>query len=179
VVLELTFIKVNKQTRTEQIAEIFAQIPKDSNVGIISEAGVPCVADPGSLVVDFAHKKKWHIFPIPGASSIILALMGSGMNGQKFTFNGYLPIKLPEAKKAIHQIQAEAEKGFTQIFMETPFRNNKLFEWLLTHCKKDLRLCIACNLTAPDQFVRTRKVSEWKTTDIDLHKKPTIFVLGV
>lgn len=174
----LNFHVLDKKTSAKELQQYFNQIPKGSNVGIISEAGVPCVADPGSLAVDFAHKQGWEVVPISGPSSILLALMGSGFNGQLFTFHGYLPIKAPDAIKKIRQIESAARKGHTQIFMETPFRNNKLFEMLLQNCGKDVKLCVASNLTSPDQYLKTKVIGRWKTSDVNLHKKPTIFLLG-
>lgn len=175
----LTFFILDKKTTPRQLQDYFKAVPQEENVGVISEAGVPCVADPGSLAVDLAHKKGWEVIPVSGPSSILLALMGSGFNGQKFTFHGYLPIKQPDTIKKIRQIEAEARKGHTQIFMETPFRNNKLFELLLQTCGKDMKLCVASNLTSPEQFLKTKTIDKWQVKDINLHKKPTIFVLGV
>jgi len=175
---ELTLFVLDKKTKTPQIQQYFEKIPKGSSVGIISEAGVPCVADPGHLAVAYAHEKNWEVMPITGPSSILLALMGSGMNGQKFKFHGYLPIQAGDVAKAIRQVESAALLGETQIFMETPYRNNKLFEQLLQFGHKNTRLCIACNLTSAEQFIRTKPIGQWKTSDIDLHKKPTMFLLG-
>ena len=178
VIRDLHFKVLNKGTKMSQVKNMFQDIPEGSNVGIISEAGVPCVADPGHVAVTLAHQKGWKVIPISGPSSILLALMGSGMSGQKFKFHGYLPIKPAEASKAIKKLEKDSQYGETQIFMETPYRNNKLFELLLKHCSSETRLCVACNLTAEDEFIKTKRVGNWKLSDIDLHKKPTIFLIG-
>lgn len=176
---DLTLLRLDKKTTAKQLAEIFHQIPQGSEVAVLSEAGAPCIADPGSKAVAYAHKKGWQVMPIPGPTSIVLALMGSGFNGQSFTFHGYLPINGSEGAKKIKQLESVLRStGGTQLFMETPFRNNKLFRLLCEHLHPETQLCVAANLTSSEQFLRTLSVREWNNTEVDLHKKPTIFAIG-
>lgn len=175
----LTFLVVDKKTKPRKIQEYFEQIPAGAKVGVLSEAGAPCIADPGGLVVAHAHEQGWEVVPIPGPSSIFLALMGSGFQGQHFTFHGYLPIDAREAGKRLKRIEENATKhGETQIFMETPFRNNQLFRTICEQLHPDTKLCIASNLTDPQQFLKTLAIKQWRKQKVDLHKKPTIFVIG-
>ena len=160
-------------------AVFFAGLEAGRDVGLMSEAGAPGVADPGAEIVAEAHRRGIRVVPLVGPSSLLLALMASGFSGQSFVFHGYLPIPKDERSKRIKQVEKEAAlKQQTQLFIETPFRNNQLLDELLRTCASQTRLCVACNLTAPDEFVRTRTVSEWKTNKPDLHKKPTVFLLG-
>ncbi|MFT3749036.1 MAG: SAM-dependent methyltransferase [Agriterribacter sp.] len=148
------------------------------NIGIISEAGCPCIADPGQLLVDEAHKNDITVKPLVGPSSILLALMASGMNGQHFRFSGYLPIDNMQRAKVIKALEAESQKtGCTQMFIETPYRNHQLMEALLKNCNPDTRLCVAVSITAPSEFIKTLTVAEWKKEKIDINKKPAIFLL--
>lgn len=148
------------------------------NIGIVSEAGLPAVADPGQSLVAIAHESGAVIKPLAGPGSIMLALMGSGMNGQHFQFWGYLPIDATERAAAIKNLESEsARKKSTQIFIETPYRNNQLLETLLKCCRSATRLCIAKNLTGKEEFIKTKTVAEWKKSLPDLHKQPCIFLL--
>ena len=147
------------------------------NVGLISEAGVPAVADPGANIVMLAHLKKVEVVPLVGPSSILLAMMASGLNGQNFAFNGYLPIDKIERKKKIKEFEKwSKQNNQSQIFIETPYRNNKLFTELKTTLTPGTMLCIAVDLTLPTEYIRTLTVKEWKSEQIDLHKRPCIFV---
>ena len=149
------------------------------NVGLISEAGLPCIADPGSEVVEYAHNFQIDVIPLVGPSSILLALMSSGLNGQNFAFNGYLPIDKSRRKKSIKELEEKARKTKqTQIFMETPYRNNQLIESILATCNNNTRLCIASNITMESENIKTKTISEWKQNKINLHKNPTIFLIG-
>jgi 16S rRNA (cytidine1402-2'-O)-methyltransferase len=150
----------------------------NKNIGLLSEAGTPCIADPGNKVVALAHELNWKVIPLSGPSSIILALMASGFNGQQFTFNGYLPIEAHERKARLLQMEISGRKGHTQLFMDTPYRNMKLLDEIIQTLKYDTMLCIACNITAKDEMIKTLPISEWKKRKPDLHKKPCIFVLG-
>ncbi|MEN7550291.1 SAM-dependent methyltransferase [Rapidithrix thailandica] len=175
---ELKFFVLDKKTKYGSVERYLRNLPSNTSVGVISEAGCPGVADPGALAVQVAHQYGWEVVPVPGPSSILLALMGSGMNGQCFTFQGYLPVDKNKRKSVLQRLENEsAKKSVTQIFMETPYRNNHLFEDVLESCSTGTRLCVAANLTAPDQFIRTLTVGEWKKKKPDLHKKPTIFLL--
>lgn len=147
-------------------------------VGVMSEAGCPGIADPGSELVAKAQEWNYRVVPLPGPASVFLALMGSGLNGQGFRFAGYLPVKEPLLSKAIKELEAlSAQNRETQIFIETPYRNNQLIQDLLKHCKKSTRLCIAAHLTADNEFIRTQTIAAWKQAVPDLHKIPAIFLL--
>ncbi|MEP7141546.1 MAG: SAM-dependent methyltransferase [Ferruginibacter sp.] len=154
------------------------KIKEDKNIAIISEAGCPCIADPGQLLVELAHELNVTVTPLVGPSSILLALMASGMNGQQFEFVGYLPIDTNERMKAVKEIELTSQKkNSTQIFIETPYRNNQLLETLLKTCKPATRICIAAELTGANEWVKTKTVAEWKKEKTDFHKKPVIFLL--
>ena len=145
---------------------------------MLSEAGVPAIADPGAEIVKLAHEKNIKVIPLVGPSSIILAMMASGFNGQNFTFNGYLPIDTSERKKAIKSLEKlSKEKNQSQIFIETPYRNEKMFTDLKSTLTPTAKLCIACNITLPDEYIRTLEIKDWKSEHPDLHKKPTIFII--
>jgi len=176
---EMTFRVLNKKTPDHEIVS-FAQLLRDGDVGLMSEAGAPAVADPGAKLVALAHQKGHSVKPLVGPSAILLALMGSGMNGQSFTFHGYLPINDSRRRQSILDLEKEsASENRTQIFMETPHRNKVLFDQLLTICRPSTRLCVACNLTADDQMLETRLIHEWKSRpDPDLQKKPALFLLS-
>jgi len=147
------------------------------NVGLLSEAGVPAIADPGAHLVMLAHMKKVEVVPLVGPSSIVLAMMASGMNGQSFAFNGYLPIDNAERKKAIKQYEKRSkELNQTQIFIETPYRNDKLLTELKRVLTPSTLLCVAADLTLPSEYIRTMTAKEWKNESPDLHKRPCIFI---
>ena len=148
------------------------------NIGILSEAGCPGVADPGQLLVSAAQEMGAEVRPLVGPSSILLALMASGMNGQRFQFAGYLPIDNLERAKAIRELEAESlRKNCTQMFIETPYRNNQLIETLLKTCQASTKFCIAVDLTGKEQQVRTKTIAEWKKETVNIHKRPAIFLL--
>ncbi|MFT4017128.1 MAG: SAM-dependent methyltransferase [Agriterribacter sp.] len=160
-------------------AVFISTLKAGKNIGIISEAGCPCIADPGQLLVDEAHKNDITVKPLVGPSSILLALMASGMNGQHFRFSGYLPIDNMQRTKAIKALEAESQKtGCTQMFIETPYRNHQLMEALLKNCNAATRLCIAASITSPNEYIKTLAIAEWKKEKIDINKKPAIFLLS-
>jgi 16S rRNA (cytidine1402-2'-O)-methyltransferase len=162
----------------EQIAAFKQKIKEGKNIAIISEAGCPGVADPGQILISEAQKLNVKIKPLVGPSSILLALMASGFNGQQFCFLGYLPIDNFERIKKLKQIEEEsAKKKSTQIFIETPYRNNKMLETILQTCNPSTQLCIAAELTSNNELIKTKTISDWKKETIDLHKKPVIFLL--
>ncbi|HVI45516.1 MAG TPA: SAM-dependent methyltransferase [Chitinophaga sp.] len=149
-----------------------------SDIGIMSEAGCPAIADPGHLVVEVAHSIDAQVIPMIGPNSILLALIASGMNGQNFQFIGYLPIKSPERNKVLRQLEEESmRKKQTQIFIETPYRNNQLLKDLLDNCKDHTKICIAADITAPTEYIKTKTVKEWKKALPELHKRPAIFLI--
>ena len=162
-----------------EVLNDFRQKIKDGkNIGIISEAGCPGIADPGQILIAAAQEMNATIKPLVGPSSILLALMASGMNGQQFEFIGYLPIDSLERNKAITALETSSQKkNSTQIFIETPYRNNQLIETLLKTCKPSTKLCIAAELTGPNEFIKTKTIAEWKKEKTDFHKKPVIFLL--
>ena len=175
---ELIIHDYSKHNRNESIASYLKGLDAGNNVGFMSEAGCPGVADPGSDIVAEAHRRNIKVVPLVGPSSILLALMASGFNGQSFAFYGYLPIDKSDRDRKIKDLESASERlGQTQIFIETPFRNNPFLEHLLKSCKPDTRLCIASNLTADDEMIKSKSVGEWRKALPDLHKKPTIYLL--
>lgn len=175
----LTFMELNKHTPEMQKNGYLDYIQQGFDVGIISEAGCPGVADPGAEMVKIAYRRGMTVVPLVGPSSILLALMASGMNGQSFAFTGYLPVKKPDRLKRIQQLERQAvQQKQSQIFMETPYRNNHLLNDLLATCQPGTSLCIAADITSESEMIRTRTISDWKKQKPDLEKKPVIFILG-
>jgi len=162
------------------VVPIFRQKLKEGkNIGIISEAGCPGVADPGQLLVAAAQEMNSEIKPLVGPNSILLALMASGMNGQQFQFVGYLPIDIQQRMQTIKVLEAESQKkNCTQLFIETPYRNNQLLETLLKTCKPSTRLCLAVDITGEGEWIKTKTIEEWKKETTDIHKRPAIFLLS-
>ena len=162
----------------EQKNSFKQKINEQKNIAIISEAGCPGIADPGQILIEVAQQMNVTVKPLVGPSSILLALMASGMNGQQFEFNGYLPIDLSERIKAIKEMENTSQKKrSTQIFIETPFRNNQIIETLLKNCKLTTKHCIAAELTGPNEYVKTKTIADWQKEKTDFHKKPVIFLL--
>ena len=173
---ELKIYLLNKKTNRNEINSFLGPCKLGFDMGLISDAGCPGIADPGSEIIYNAHKIGIKVIPLIGPSSIFLALMSSGMNGQNFKFNGYLPIEKKERKKAI--ITLEKKSLFTtQIFMETPYRNNKLFNELLNVLKPETKLCIACDVSLKSEFIKTMEIKKWRTKKIEFNKKPSIFLI--
>ncbi len=169
---------LNKHTEKSEHLAMLKPCLEGKNVGLMSEAGCPGIADPGAVIVKLAHEKGIQVVPLVGPSSILLALMASGMNGQSFAFNGYLPIDKSEKKIALKQLEKlSVEKNSSQIFIETPYRNNKMMEDLLATLHPETLLCLAADITLPSEYIRTYKISHWKKTKIDLHNRPCIFIL--
>lgn len=167
-----------KHNRAGDQTEFFNGLTAGNDVGLMSEAGCPGVADPGSEIVAKAHRMGIKVVPLVGPSSILLALMASGFNGQSFTFHGYLPIDKAQRSKKIKDLEMLAERNNqTQLFIETPFRNNPMLDEILRTCHPATRLCIACDITAATEFIQTRPIQEWRKKAPDLHKRPTIFLL--
>ncbi len=173
-----TFFILDKHTGPKEYSTFLEPVKQGYDIGIISEAGCPGIADPGAEIVKIAHQKNIQVVPLVGPSSILMALMASGMNGQNFAFNGYLPIDKSERSGVIRQLEAKSSKDKqTQLFIEAPYRNNAMAQDLLKHCRPDTLLCIACNITMPDEYVITRPISAWKGKLPELHKKPTMFLI--
>lgn len=162
----------------EQKDSFRQKIKEGKNIAIISEAGCPGIADPGQILIEVAQQLDATVKPLVGPSSILLALMASGMNGQQFEFVGYLPIDTMERVKAVKELETTSQKKrSTQIFIETPYRNNQLLETLVKTCKPSTKICVAAELTGTNEYVKTKTVAEWKNEKTDLHKKPVIFLL--
>ena len=174
----LTFYPLNKHTPMEAVASYLQPLQKGEPMGVISEAGCPAVADPGADVVAIAQQKGLKVVPLVGPSSILLSVMGSGFNGQSFAFNGYLPIEPPERAKKLKLLEQRVyTEHQTQLFIETPYRNNKMLEDILHNCRPQTKLCIAANVTCEDEYICTRTIKEWKGKLPDLNKIPCIFLL--
>ncbi len=174
-----TFFILNKHTKNLELSQMLQPVYESNDIGILSEAGCPAVADPGGVIIALAHQRKIKVVPFVGPSSILLTLMGSGFSGQNFHFHGYLPRERKERLKKIKFFEANTKKtGTTHLFMDTPFRNENVFEDLLSHLMENSYLCIASNLTLPDESIQTKNIKEWKKTRPNLSKKPVMFALG-
>lgn len=167
------------QAEEEKIEAFKAHLKENKTIGIVSESGCPGIADPGQKLVAVAHEMKAQVKPFSGPSSILLALMASGMNGQHFTFNGYLPIQTGDREKMIKTLEKKAvNENCTQLFIETPYRNNQMLQSLQQVLQDNTKLCIAYHLTSADEWVMTKKIGEWKKNNISLPKEPAIFIIG-
>ena len=177
---ELKLFLLDKYSESSDLKEAQKLMKSGQDFGLLSEAGLPCIADPGNLMVKWSHENNIKVIPINGPSSIILALISSGFNGQEFTFHGYLPIDREQKKKQILFLENQVQKsGYSQIFMETPYRNNQLLEDLIKFLNPNTKLCIAANINHPtEEFIKTLKISDWKNKKPELHKIPAVFVLG-
>ncbi|MEZ4802900.1 MAG: SAM-dependent methyltransferase [Gelidibacter sp.] len=174
----LKLYTLNKYTKPEELYTFLDSCEKGKSMGLLSEAGCPAVADPGADVVKLAHQKNIQIVPLVGPSSIILAMMGSGMNGQSFAFNGYLPIDKHERKMELKRLEKLSfDHNQSQLFIETPYRNNKMLEDLCDSLQPQTRVCVACDLTLTSEYIKTMQVNEWKAAKVDLHKRPAIFII--
>lgn len=175
---ELVISVLNKHTETQEHYEFIKPLLNGQNIGLMSEAGCPGVADPGAVIVKLAHEKGIQVVPLVGPSSILLAVMASGMNGQSFAFNGYLPIDKGEKKQALKSFEKLSfDKNQSQLFIETPYRNNKLMEDLLAILQPNTNLCVACDITLPTEYIKTFAVKDWKKQKVDLHNRPCIFII--
>ena len=177
---ELKLFLLDKYSESSDLKEAQKLMKSGQDFGLLSEAGLPCIADPGNLMVKWSHENNIKVIPINGPSSIILALISSGFNGQEFTFHGYLPIDREQKKKQILFLENQVQKsGYSQIFMETPYRNNQLLEDLIKFLNPNTKLCIAANINHPtEEFIKTQKIFDWKNKKPELHKIPAVFVLG-
>lgn len=178
---DLEFVELNEHTREGVAVEAMVRpIEQGRSAGVISEAGVPGVADPGALVAAACHRRGIRVVPLVGPSSILMSIMASGLNGQSFAFNGYLPVKPPERGKAIKALERRAQTEHqSQIFIEAPYRNVKLVEQLLSVCSPATRLTIACDITSPEEIILTRTIEQWRKVALpDIAKRPTIFIIG-
>jgi 16S rRNA (cytidine1402-2'-O)-methyltransferase len=170
--------EINKFTKPQDIPQMLEPCLKGQDVGVISDAGCPGIADPGAAVVAQAHKNGIKVVPLVGPSSILLAMMASGFNGQNFAFNGYLPIDKAERKAKIKQLEKRSiQDNQSQLFIETPYRNNQMLESLTTALQKNTDICVACDITLSTEFIRTAPAKDWKRIKVDLHKRPTMFII--
>ena len=178
---DLKLFLLDKNTERKDLQDAQMLMVKGQDFGLLSEAGLPCIADPGNLMVKWCHENTVKVVPINGPSSIILALVASGFNGQEFTFHGYLPIDKADKKAKIKWLDNQVQTtGYSQIFMETPYRNNQLFDDLCKVLPPQAKLCIAANINDPqDEFIRTLTIKDWIKNKPELHKMPAVFVLGV
>ena len=174
-----TFYSYGKHDTLSLEEDFLPHILSGENVGLLSEAGLPCIADPGSKIVEYAHNFQINVVPFVGPSSILLALMASGMNGQNFAFTGYLPIDKSDRRRALKYLESLTKKtGQTQIFMETPYRNHQLFDAIIKVCSNNTKLCIASDITLPSENIKTKTIEEWKQEKININKKPAIFLMN-
>lgn len=175
---ELKIEILDKRTSPEEVSALLKPLKQGHSIGILSEAGMPGIADPGALLVKAAHQNGIEVVPLVGPSSIFLALASSGFNGQSFTFHGYLPIDKRERKSAIKNLESDSlKKSSAEIFIETPYRNNKMLEDLVATLNPNTSLCIACDITLPSEFIKSDIVKNWKNIKEDLHKRPAIFIV--
>ncbi|WP_047546963.1 SAM-dependent methyltransferase [Psychroserpens sp. Hel_I_66] len=174
----INFKILNKYTQPEETQNFLDDCKAGKSMGLLSEAGCPGIADPGADIVKLAHQNNIQVVPLVGPSSIVLALMSSGMNGQSFAFNGYIPIDKAERKSTLKRLERIShEQNQTQLFIETPYRNNKILEDICSTLHQNTRVCIACDITLPTEYIKTMTVGEWKNANVDLHKRPAIFVI--
>jgi 16S rRNA (cytidine1402-2'-O)-methyltransferase len=171
------FYELNEHTAESDIEHYLEPVSKGSDIGVLSEAGLPGIADPGAKIIALAHRKKITVIPLSGPSSILLALISSGLNGQNFTFNGYLPVKPSERIAKLRELEKKAGEGFAQIFMETPYRNQKMFESILATCKNDTLLCIAADISLPAESIITMRISEWKHELPALNDRLVVYIM--
>jgi 16S rRNA (cytidine1402-2'-O)-methyltransferase len=174
---ETTFLDLNEHTNDSEIGRYLDFALKGSDIGVMSEAGLPGIADPGSKLISLAHLKKIRVVPLSGPSSILLALISSGLNGQNFSFNGYLPVRPADRVSKLRDLEKKSRDGYAQIFMETPYRNQRMLESILTACSDETRLCIAVNITLPDENIRTMTIGEWKRNIPSINESMAVFIL--
>lgn len=174
---KLVIHELDKHHNYDGFQQFMQEHSKHTDIGLISEAGLPAVADPGAKMVAFAHHLGMKVMPLAGSSSIFLALMASGMNGQNFHFHGYLPIDRDERIKRLKELERQSN-SCTQIFMEAPYRNNDFLAFLLNNLKADTRLCVACDLESGSELIISKKVKNWETANLNLHKRPCIYLIG-
>ncbi len=174
----IQYFELNKHTSDFEISSFLAPALNGNNMGLVSDAGCPGVADPGAQIVALAHKNNIEVMPLVGPSSLLLALMASGFNGQNFAFNGYLPQKEKELKTKIQHLENLAQKGASQIFIEAPYRNQKMLQWLIKFLNPSTKVCIAYNLMAQDAFVKTKSIGEWNKYNLKFEKNPAVFIIG-
>ncbi len=174
---ETRFYELNEHTPETEIAGFLDPVINGSDLGIMSEAGLPGIADPGAKLISLAHRNNIKVSPLSGPSSIILALIASGLNGQNFSFNGYLPVNPADRSAKLRELERKAKEGFSQVFMETPYRNQRMLESIIRTCNSETRLCIALDITLQAETIRTLTISEWKKIMPDINDRLAIFIL--
>lgn len=175
---DMVFMELNKHTNEDEVYTYLDCVNMGKSVGLLSEAGTPCIADPGSLVVKIAHQNAIEVVPLVGPNSIILSLMASGFNGQNFTFHGYLPVDKKQLSRKLKDLEQAVYRGNqTQIFIETPYRNNQLISTIISTCSPKMQLSVSTDLTLKTEKVHTYTIAEWKKLKLDFHKKPSVFLL--
>lgn len=175
---DLEFEVLDKKTSQLEVTKLLSPLLKGKNIGILSESGCPGIADPGAIAVAWAHDNGVRVVPLVGPSSLMMALMASGFNGQRFSFHGYLPIDRNQLSSTLKKLENESGQfNQTQVFIEAPFRNNQLLKNLTEQCNPQTRLCVARDITGHEEFIQTKTIKEWRNIDIDLHKRPTVFIL--
>jgi 16S rRNA (cytidine1402-2'-O)-methyltransferase len=177
-VSDLNFSLFNEHTDIKTVSSLLDPVFQGYDLGLLSDAGMPCIADPGEELVRAAHFHDITVISLSGPSSIFMALAASGLSGEKFSFEGYLPAKVPDLIKAVRRLEQQSKQdNQSKIFIETPYRSAKMFETILNTCSPDTLLCVACNITSADEFIKTRQIKEWKKNIPQLNKKPCIFIL--
>jgi 16S rRNA (cytidine1402-2'-O)-methyltransferase len=171
------FLELSEHTVESEISKFLEPVCKGSDIGLMSEAGLPGIADPGALLVSAAHRLRIRVIPLPGPSSILLALISSGLNGQSFTFNGYLPVRPADRAAALKTLEKKSREGMAQIFMETPYRNQRMLDTIMSVCSDDTLLCIASDITLPEENISTMTIAEWKRNLPSINDRPTVFIL--
>ncbi len=176
----IEFYEINEiKDDIQKQMDILMEAKAGKDIGLISDAGMPSIADPGESVIRLAHEFFVQVIPLVGPSSLILALAASGLDAEKFSFHGYLPIKKPEREKRLKNLQSEIQRtGYTQMFIETPYRNHQMIESILKTCSNDLMLSVACNLTLENEWIQTKSIAKWRKTKLNIHKQPAVFLLG-
>jgi 16S rRNA (cytidine1402-2'-O)-methyltransferase len=174
---ETRFLELNEHTSDSEIGHYLDPVLEGQNMGVMSEAGLPGIADPGAKIISLAHVKNIKVVPLAGPSSIILALIASGLNGQNFTFNGYLPVKPSELSVKLKEIEKKAAEGYAQIFMEAPYRNQKMLEMVLKTCNNNTLLCVAADISLDTENIRTMTISEWKRNIPFINNRPAVFII--
>jgi 16S rRNA (cytidine1402-2'-O)-methyltransferase len=175
---ECSFFILNEHTAHDSLPEMINALLNGKDTGLLSEAGLPAVADPGSWLVSLCHQQSIPVVPLPGPTSLMLALAASGFNGQQFRFHGYLPAKNPDRARKIKELEKAALSGETQLFIETPYRNLQLLSEIIQHCNPHTLLCIAAGLTGPEQFIKTAPLLHWRAIQPAIHRLPAVFLLG-
>ena len=174
---DTVFFQIGKHSDASVLNDFFISVTEGTDAGVMSEAGMPGLADPGNIVVAEAHRREIRVVPLTGPSSIMLALVASGLNGQSFAFSGYLPVDKSGRQKAIRELEKRSASGQTQIFMETPFRNEKLLDDILTVCRPSTKLCVAADITLPTETVITRTIARWRDQRPVLDNRPAVFLI--